>query len=113
MAYKKSQLNKVIKQIIKALSKKIPIDKIILFGSYAHGRPRKRSDIDLAIVSKEFRNMDDISRLKVLLPALKGIHLPYLVDIDLLGFTSEELENADYFDVSGEIIRKGQLVYSK
>lgn len=113
MVYKKSELNKVISKIIKILSKKITVEKVILFGSYAYGHPGGKSDIDLAIVSRHFTNMDDINRLKILLPALKGIRLPYLVDIDLLGFTSEELQHADYFDISGEIVNKGRLIYSK
>jgi len=40
------------------LSKKIPIDKMIFFGSYAKGKSHKYSDVDLIIVSKKFRGME-------------------------------------------------------
>jgi predicted nucleotidyltransferase len=30
------------------------IDKVILFGSYAHGKPHENSDIDLAVWSSSF-----------------------------------------------------------
>lgn len=32
----------------------IPVDKIILFGSYAKGAPKYESDLDLCVVSKDF-----------------------------------------------------------
>ena len=40
------------------LSKHMPIDKIILFGSFAKGRAHKFSDIDLIIVSPKFEGKD-------------------------------------------------------
>lgn len=36
------------------LSKKIPVDKMIFFGSYAKGKAHRYSDIDLIIVSPKF-----------------------------------------------------------
>ncbi len=33
------------------------------------------------------------------------------IDIDPIGFTKEELEKSDYFEVGGEIIEKGVIVY--
>lgn len=32
----------------------ISIDKIILYGSYAKGNPREESDIDVAVISRNF-----------------------------------------------------------
>ncbi|MEK7203104.1 MAG: nucleotidyltransferase domain-containing protein [Patescibacteria group bacterium] len=32
----------------------IPIEKIILYGSYAKGTPKKDSDIDICVLSKKF-----------------------------------------------------------
>ncbi len=34
----------------------LPIVKVILFGSYAKGKQRKGSDIDLCIISPKFKN---------------------------------------------------------
>lgn len=34
---------------------------------------------------------------------ITGIKVPTSIDIDPLGFTEEELENADYFDIAAEI----------
>ena len=43
---------KVKKQIIEAL-KPLEPEKVILFGSYAYGKPNENSDIDLYIVTKD------------------------------------------------------------
>lgn len=55
----------VIKQLHafkEALSKKIPVERMILFGSMATGKTRKYSDIDLIIVSKKFRRLASFKR---------------------------------------------------
>lgn len=39
------------------LSDEIPIEKMIFFGSVAHGRGKEYSDIDLIIVSPKFRGV--------------------------------------------------------
>lgn len=51
----KGQVIKVVKEFINALKQEgITIDRVILYGSYARGRARKDSDIDVAVVSKDF-----------------------------------------------------------
>ena len=46
-----------IKKYINILkTDKLPIDKVILYGSYAKGRQRKWSDIDLCIISPKFKD---------------------------------------------------------
>jgi uncharacterized protein len=51
----KKPVIKVIRRFTEAIIKKgITIDKVVLYGSYAKGRERPDSDIDVAIVSKDF-----------------------------------------------------------
>ena len=51
----RSQAIKIIKRFVKALKKEgISIDRVILYGSYARGKVRPDSDIDVAVVSKHF-----------------------------------------------------------
>jgi predicted nucleotidyltransferase len=38
----------------------VPVEQIILFGSYAHGTPHKDSDLDLYVVLKDDAPMRDI-----------------------------------------------------
>lgn len=43
----------------------IPVEKMILFGSYAKGTARVNSDIDIAVVSKNF-GYDDVDEMQLL-----------------------------------------------
>lgn len=52
----------ILKEFKRNLSKKIPIERMILFGSRVYGRPHRWSDFDLVIVSKGFRNVDSLNR---------------------------------------------------
>ncbi len=46
---------KIIKRFTIALTKEgITVDKVILYGSYAKGKERPDSDIDVAVVSRDF-----------------------------------------------------------
>lgn len=51
----KSQAIKIIKRFVKALEHEgISVERVILYGSYARGRARPDSDIDVAVVSRDF-----------------------------------------------------------
>jgi predicted nucleotidyltransferase len=54
MAKDKAIIINKIKKYIKALEKNITIHKVILYGSWASGKPDEFSDIDLAIFSPNF-----------------------------------------------------------
>ncbi len=43
-----------IREYVSVLRNEIPVSKVILFGSYANGKQRKGSDVDIAIVSEKF-----------------------------------------------------------
>ena len=55
MGNKKNILEK-LKKFKKNLKKRIDVGRIIFFGSRVSGKPHKDSDIDLLIVSKDFKN---------------------------------------------------------
>lgn len=48
---------KSIKKYIEKISKYYKIDAIILFGSYAKGTETEESDIDIAVISNDFKNI--------------------------------------------------------
>jgi len=51
----KNQAIKVIRKFVNALKQEgIAIDRVILYGSYATGKTRPDSDIDVAVISKNF-----------------------------------------------------------
>ncbi|HLA04865.1 MAG TPA: nucleotidyltransferase domain-containing protein [Syntrophales bacterium] len=85
-----------IKDIISRFQKEIEKlgvkpQKIILFGSYAGGAPREDSDIDLIVISDDFRRMNLRERLELLGIAAGRILEP----IEALGYTQEELESRE------------------
>ncbi len=107
MVYKKSELNSLIEDFIKGVKKKIKVEKVILFGSYAWGKPHRYSDIDLAVISKDFGKLNDLKRIGLLLDVVYNLKMPKLTDVEVLGFTPDELTRADYFDIAAEIRDKG------
>lgn len=79
--------------------------KIVLFGSYAHGKPNTNSDIDLLVVvdtNKSFHQR--IQDLRPLLPKDKPI--------DLIVLTPEEYQKAKGINpLVTEIDSKGRILY--
>jgi predicted nucleotidyltransferase len=46
---------RIVRKFIKALKQEgISVDRVILYGSYAKGKTRPDSDIDVAVISKNF-----------------------------------------------------------
>jgi len=88
-----------------------PLDatRILLFGSYAHGTPKKDSDIDLLLIKKKV-----VSKLKDMNAARKLLREPGTI-FDVL-VTSED-EYAFYKDQSGSILheinQKGVVLYEQ
>ena len=73
------------KQILKTFG--INVQKVILFGSYARGNPGEYSDIDLVVISKDFKNYNLRERLELLGLAAGKVFEP----IEALGYTPEEM----------------------
>jgi hypothetical protein len=84
-------MDQKIKQIVRDYKKKLAglgiiAEKSLIFGSYAQGRATKDSDLDLLIISDDFKKMDLWERLCLLGRARKGICRP----MEILGLTREE-----------------------
>jgi predicted nucleotidyltransferase len=113
MVCKKSELRNIVIDFVRRIKKKMPVEKVIIFGSYAYGKPNRSSDLDLAIISSKFKRMNEVRRIMFLSDIARHVKTPYLIDIDPLGFTEEEINNADYFALAGEIKEKGKIIYSR
>ena len=55
----KQEIMETIKKYIEKISKYYNIEAIILFGSYAKGNENEDSDIDIAIISSDFKDIID------------------------------------------------------
>lgn len=45
-----------LKEIVAGISKQFPLDAVYLYGSYAYGKPKPYSDVDVAVFSPMFGN---------------------------------------------------------
>jgi len=98
--YSKENIENIINRFIETIKKDISVDQVYLFGSYAKGTPNEYSDIDLAIVSKDFEGIRFFDRKRL---------LKYLIeintDIELHPFKTEDFDSDDPF--VEEIIKTG------
>jgi predicted nucleotidyltransferase len=108
MAYQSTELTHRLNHYIAYLQEHLPLEKAILFGSYAYGTPREGSDIDLMVLSSAFEEMPYPRRLERLsvLAWRAGVG-----DIEALGCTPEEFEQASDLSLLGEIRERGIVVY--
>lgn len=67
----------------------IKVKKMILYGSYALGSPGEHSDIDLVVISDDFKKLDLWERLTLLGQAGAMLKKP----VEALGYTEEEFSS--------------------
>jgi len=106
----RKKVDQIIRLYLKDLSKKIKVDKVILFGSAASGKFNQDSDIDLLILSAEFAKMSIGDRFDLLAMARRS-RLTQITPMDIFGLTPDEYNNGNYFSVIGEIKETGREVY--
>lgn len=90
MAQKSIDPIKITQDYLDSLKEKIEIKKAILFGSAARGQFTRDSDLDIIVISPDFKKMEYMDRLKFLSKA-RGDKFIY-VPMDILGYTEEEFE---------------------
>jgi len=79
-------IQKIVDDYIVKLSKQIPLQKVILFGSFAKGTTNQYSDIDLAVFSDYFKDMSRVDGIQFLLMNATD----YDVDLEPQPFTMDE-----------------------
>ena len=104
------------KEIIKRLKPLNP-QKIILFGSYAYGKPNENSDIDLYIVTNDdFIPQSWREKMQIKLKFSKLLRdLKQQYDIDIIAHTQKMHEKFIALQslFSKEILQKGQVIYEQ
>jgi len=96
-----------LKQVATQIAQHPNVEKIILFGSHAYGKPNKDSDVDLLVVvnsSKRTRHMAAAMYLSI---------NPYPFPLDIIVRTKKEIQErlpqGDWF--LREIVEKGKVLY--
>ncbi|MCG2692324.1 nucleotidyltransferase domain-containing protein [Microgenomates group bacterium] len=107
----RKKIDRIIKIYLKDLSKRIKVNKAILFGSALSGKYNQDSDIDLLILSSSFAKMDDSERFDLLYSARKNQETQSN-PMDIFGLTPDEYFKASHLSVAGEIKETGKEVFS-
>lgn len=69
----------------------IKVKRTIIFGSYVTGKAKKHSDIDIVVISDDFKDMDMFQRLEMIGLALAKARI--MGPIEALGYTEEEYDS--------------------
>jgi len=100
---------RAIRAVAKQIADKFQPDKIILFGSYAYGKPRPESDVDLLVV------MDTSLRSRQQRLEISRALSPRPFPLDVIVHTpqqiQERLEMGDLF--LREITSRGKVIYER
>lgn len=84
MDQKKDMIN-LLQTFKKKANQKAKIDKMIFFGSRAKGKAKKKSDIDLLLISKDFKGKKYFKRSPPFY-----LMWDYKYDVDILCLTPNE-----------------------
>src|SRR5580693_8450137 len=94
-----------IRRFARRIAERFQPAKIILFGSYAYGKPHEESDVDLLVVMETRNAIDQSIRIKT------AFERPF--SLDLIVRTPWQIERGlkddDWF--LREIIEKGRVLY--
>lgn len=99
---------KIVNHYIANLKDKIDVKGVLLFGSFAYGKPTKHSDVDLIVVSPDFSKISDrliwLSRMRD--------DITYQIAMDIIGYTPREFNNLEKHSAIGAIAKKkGKWIY--
>jgi predicted nucleotidyltransferase len=95
----------VIRDFARQIAERFHAEKIVLFGSYAYGKPHKDSDVDILVVMPACDEINQAVRIR------RNTHHPF--PLDLIVRTPEDLrwrlEEGDWF--MREVISKGTVLH--
>jgi predicted nucleotidyltransferase len=85
---------RVIDHFAEALRRSgLRVARLVLFGSQARGTATADSDIDLAVVSEDFRGKDIFDRARAIKQAEVDTVKRFRVALDIVMFTPDEFES--------------------
>lgn len=104
----KAKIKKEVLKITHSIVKGYHPNKIILYGSYAIGKPTSDSDVDFLVIKKTKKNawerMKEVDR-----------YIEHTVPVDVLVYTPAEIKKrlsmGDFF--IEDIMNSGKVVYAK
>jgi predicted nucleotidyltransferase len=104
MVKTRRQITALIRRYVAALEAQgIPVERVILFGSYAAGFPQEWSDIDIAVISPKFASMSLLERYEQLGLANRELRAP----LDIVGFAPAHVAHYEPGSFLEEILKTG------
>jgi len=88
----------------------VGISKIILFGSQALGGASKESDVDIVLISRDFRNKDIYRRLDLIKEAEIATIKKYMIPLDIIMMTPDEFKRGT--SLVSEYAKQGQVLFA-
>ncbi len=103
------KINAWLNDFLKKIERKYSPEKIILFGSRAKNENLESSDIDLIIVSKRFKGINFLERIRKVSKEWNG-----LIAIEPLCYTPEEFEEMKKrISIVREALKYGKIIFDK
>lgn len=103
---------KIVDHYIENLKQKIKVKGVLLFGSFAWGKPTKHSDVDLVIISPDFTKKEFDNRLQWLSRMRDDI--TYQIAMDIIGYTPKEFAHIEKNSAIMSIAKKkGKWLYKE
>lgn len=99
-------LKPILNRYLRLLREQIPVEMVVLYGSYARGAPRDWSDIDLIVVSTAFNGGTKGDYLLLSRTARK-----VTPQIEALPFRPADLKNYEKGDFLDEVLSTGKIIY--
>src|SRR4030042_5057928 len=108
MVKKRREIKEIVIQFARRLGELgVEVSQIILYGSYAKGKPKDYSDIDIAVVSPTFEKLDIFKRQEILSIAHHGFDEP----IEPIGLTPDQIKERK--GLVREILVTGVILFKK
>ncbi len=109
---KKENLKPAITKVLEEHFRKkgIQLEKIVIFGSFASGAHRNDSDIDVIIVSKQFRDKSIFERVKLATGAGRELVETFEKPFDLIYYSDVEWESKNFLIIN-EAKKHGEVIY--
>ena len=108
---KDKKINKMLLEIVDKIKNEYQPEKIILYGSYAYGKPTRHSDIDLFIIKDTDKDgiQRDVEVKRLIYEPERRISISPLV------YTPEEVKQRLSMgdDFIEEIVSKGEILYAR
>jgi predicted nucleotidyltransferase len=101
----------LLRQITRRIVEEFQPERIILFGSYAYGKPTIHSDVDLLVITRKMAKRSAFARTR----AVSNLFLHRRFGMDVLVRTPQEVKTrlAIGDDFMRDIIEHGSILYER